>query len=260
MKIRILRIFIIILIFIFIIFDFTEYRLSKTVKDFIVNKGTVYFGQQVSVKKVDVSLLKSKINIENLEIKNLDNFKNKSLVQIDNILIDFDLRSIFTNIIMIKKVSIDGPIFNYESILVDKKIRDNISQFKGFNKQKDQPNQTQNNIINTNQDIKILSAKNNKNFSINELVIDHAIIKVSNDVLGVKREFNLNKITFNNLGTLETSSKFKDAFEMFLQDIMLNMSNMLKDKELKNQIKTKLKSLKDQISPEYLKKLENNLR
>ncbi len=83
MKIRILRIFIIILIFIFIIFDFTEYRLSKTVKDFIVNKGTVYFGQQVSVKKVDVSLLKSKINIENLEIKNLDNFKNKSLVQIE---------------------------------------------------------------------------------------------------------------------------------------------------------------------------------
>jgi len=56
----------------FLILDFLSYRVDKIVKNLIIDQGNQALGQQVSVGKIDTSILGSSIKINNIEIKNLD--------------------------------------------------------------------------------------------------------------------------------------------------------------------------------------------
>ena len=250
---------IVFLVITFIIFDFLSYRVNKIVKNLIVNQGSQTLGQQVSVGKIDTSIASSSIKISNIEIKNLEGFKNKNIIQIKNINADFLFTSLFKDTIIIKNINIEGATLYYEVLISNKEVKDNVSSFKPAAK-----NAATSSVKTTDaskeQEISNKSNKKNKDFLINQLNINNSTINASSEFLDIKKDVNLNKMSFNNVGTIEQATKFKEVLQMIFSNVLLNINNEIIQGDLKNKIKDKVKNLRNKISPESLKKLERTFR
>jgi len=244
---------------VFLILDFLSYRVDKIVKNLIIDQGNQALGQQVSVGKIDTSILGSSIKISNIEIKNLDGFKNKNIIQIKNINANFVFTSLFKDTIVIKDINIDGATLFYEVLINNKEVKDNVSSFKPALKNSASSSSKEVGVS------KELESKNqfvkkNKDFLINQLTINNTKINAFSEFLDINKDINLNKMSFNNVGTDEKSTKFKEVLQMVFANVLLNINNEIIQGDLKNKMKDKVKNLKNKISPEALKKLERSLR
>ena len=243
----------------FLFLDFLSYRVDKIVKNLIIDQGTQALGQQISVGKIDTSILGSSIKISNVEIKNLDGFKNKNIIQIKNINVNFAFTSLFKDTIVINDINIDGATLYYEVSINNKEVKDNVSLFKPALKNSASSSSKE---IEASKELepKNQSKKKNKDFLINQLTINNTKINAFSEFLDINKDINLNKMSFNNVGTAEKSTKFKEVLQMVFANVLLNINNEVIQGDLKNKIKDKVKNLKNKISPESLKKLERTFR
>ena len=243
----------------FLILDFLSYRVDKIVKNLIIDQGNQALGQQISVGKIDTSILGSSIKISNIEIKNLDGFKNKNIIQIKNINANFVLTSLFKDTIVIKDINIDGATLYYEVLINNKEVKDNVSSFKPALKN---PSGASVKEIEASKELesKNQSKKKNKEFLINQLTINNAKINASSEFLDINKDINLNKMSFNNVGTAEKSTKFKEVLQMVFANVLLNINNEIIQSDLKNKIKEKLKDPKNKIPQDLLKRLGKVLK
>ena len=239
--------------------DFLSYRVDKIVKNLIIDQGTQALGQQVSVGKIDTSILGSSIKISNVEIKNLDGFKNKNIIQIKNINVNFAFTSLFKDTIVINDINIDGATLYYEVLINNKEVKDNVSLFKPALKNS-APSASKEIEASKELEPKNQSKKKNKDFLINQLTINNTKINAFSEFLDINKDINLNKMSFNNVGTAEKSTKFKEVLQMVFANVLLNINNEVIQGDLKNKIKDKVKNLKNKISPESLKKLERTFK
>ena len=258
-KKKIIILSVVFLSIVFLIIDFLSYRVDKIVKNLIIDQGNQALGQQVSIGKIDTSILGSSIKISNIEIKNLDGFKNKNIIQIKNINANFVLTSLFKDTIVIKDINVDGATLYYEVLINNKEVKDNVSSFKPALKN---PSGASAKEIEASKELesKNQSKKKNKEFLINQLTINNSKINASSEFLDINKDITLNKMSFNNIGTAEKSTKFKEVLQMVFANVLLNINNEVIQSDLKNKIKDKVKSLKNKISPESLKKLERTFR
>jgi hypothetical protein len=67
-------------------------------------------------------------------------------------------------------------------------------------------------------------------------------------------------MSFNNVGTAEKSTKFKEVLQMVFANVLLNINNEIIQNDLKNKIKEKLKDPKNKIPQDLLKKLGRVLK
>ena len=258
-KKKIIILSVVFLSIVFLILDFLSYRVDKIVKNLIIDQGNQALGQQVSVGKIDTSILGSSIKISNIEIKNLDGFKNKNIIQIKNISASFVLTSLFKDTIVIKDINIDGATLYYEVLINNKEVKDNVSSFKPALKNP-AGSSTKEIEVSKESESKNQSKKKNKEFLINQLTINNTKINASSEFLDINKDITLNKMSFNNVGTAEKSTKFKEVLQMVFANVLLNINNEVIQGDLKNKIKDKVKNLKNKISPESLKKLEKTFR
>ena len=258
-KKKIIILSVVFLSIVFLILDFLSYRVDKIVKNLIIDQGNQALGQQVSIGKIDTSILGSSIKISNIEIKNLDGFKNKNIIQIKNINANFVLTSLFKDTIVIKDINIDGATLYYEVLINNKEVKDNVSSFKPALKNP-AGYSTKEIEVSKESESKNQSKKKNKDFLINQLIINNTKINASSEFLDINKDITLNKMSFNNVGTAEKSTKFKEVLQMVFANILLNINNEVIQSDLKNKIKDKVKNLKNKISPESLKKLERTFR
>ena len=258
-KKKIIILSVVFLSIVFLILDFLSYRVDKIVKNLIIDQGNQALGQQVSVGKIDTSILGSSIKISNIEIKNLDGFKNKNIIQIKNINANFVLTSLFKDTIFIKDINIDGATLYYEVLINNKEVKDNVSSFKPALKNP-AGSSTKEIEVSKESESKNQSKKKNKEFLINQLTINNTKINASSEFLDINKDITLNKMSFNNVGTAEKSTKFKEVLQMVFANVLLNINNEVIQGDLKNKIKDKVRNLKNKISPESLKKLERTFR
>jgi len=258
-KKKIIILSVVFLSIVFLILDFLSYRVDKIVKNLIIDQGNQALGQQVSVGKIDTSILGSSIKISNIEIKNLDGFKNKNIIQIKNINANFVLTSLFKDTIVIKDINIDGATLYYELVINNKEVKDNVSSFKPALKN---PAGSLAKEIEVSKELeaKNQSKKKNKDFLINQLNINNTKINASSEFLDITKDITLNKMSFNNVGTNEKSTKFKEVLQMVFANVLLNINNEIIQSDLKNKIKEKLKDPKNKIPQDLLKKLGRVLK
>jgi len=242
-----------------LILDFLSYRVDKIVKNLIIDQGNQALGQQVSVGIIDTSILGSSIKISNIEIKNLNGFKNKNIIQIKNINANFAFTSLFKDTIIINDINIDGATLYYEVLINNKEVKDNVSSFKPALK-----NSASSSFKETEAskelESKNQSKKKNKDFLINQLTINNTKINAFSEFLDINKDINLNKMSFNNVGTAEKSTKFKEVLQMVFANVLLNVNNEIIQGDLRNKIKEKLKDPKNKIPQDLLKKLEKVLK
>jgi uncharacterized protein involved in outer membrane biogenesis len=253
-KKKIIIFFIIFLAIILLIFDFLKYRINKIVKDLLINKGKEFLCQQIVIGDINSSILDSSIKIYNVEIRNIEGFKEKNIIQIKKINVDLKLMSFLTNNILVKNISIENAKLNLELILDNKQIKDNFSTLRKCEILEDKKKQDEVKKENENKN------KKNKTYIVEKLIINSASIKSTSEIFNINKEIMLNNMTFNNLGNIDGAIKFDDVLKMIYANILLNINNEIIQGDLKNKIKDKIKNLRNKISPESLKKLERTFR
>jgi hypothetical protein len=140
-------------------------------------------------------------------------------------------------------------------LINNKEVKDNVGSFKPALKK---PVTSVAKEIEESKELE--SKKKNKDFLINQLIINNTKINAYLEFLDINKDITLNKMSFNNVGTAEKSTKFKEVLQMVFANVLLNINNEIIQSDLKNKIKEKLKDPKNKIPQDLLKKLGRVLK
>ena len=220
------------------IFILSEFVGDKIIKGILEKNISSSIDRKTKINDLKVSFLKGEAVIKKISVDN-KNFPNQLLI-IDNAFIKLKSSSIFSNIVEISSVELDGIEFNYYFNLKKAKINDNV---KSLNKS-----------IDSNDD----ESSSSKQFNIEKLNIKNIALSVNSPDLKISQTVSLKNMEFNNVGNTQKSKSYKTIIKDFSKDA----AETVKKKFLKGNVKEKIDKLKDineeKVKDKIKKGLEKN--
>jgi len=226
--------------------------LGNLLKDTIVNEGKDIFQSEISIEKININYFNSRVHIKNLSVKDSKSSKNINLILVKNIYINFFFKSLFEKKIVLSEVFIDNLALNVQVLLLNNLINTNVEQLKNINQKV--PNKD------SRKSEKIVVDGQKKKFLIQRLIIQSTSINIKADFLSISKDLKLEKISLNNIGNSDGDNSLISSFEVFFDQVLLNINSELNKSDIKKDIRNKLSKIKDNISNESLKKLERIFR
>tara|TARA_B100001250_G_C19668386_1_gene730336 strand:- start:50 stop:745 length:696 start_codon:yes stop_codon:yes gene_type:complete len=225
---------IIIFLFSILILLTLAFILDKKIINFVIEKNLsniINFNSNFKINRINY--FSQQIEITDLKIKNKKNYFNENVFEATKVLIEYDLTSIFSDLIIIKSILLIEPKFYFE--ILEKKIernqnenlKDNVDLIKTINQENPK---------------KYPKKKKDKNFIIK-------IVKINNSSAYVKApqnksniNINLSNMKFQNVGNADKNGghkfqHFKDIFKIILMDIYFKIP----DQSLKELVKKNYK-------------------
>ena len=220
------------------IFTFSEFVGDNIIKGILEKNISSSIDRKTEINDLKISYLKGEAIIKKISVNN-KNFPNQ-LLTIDNAFIKLKSSSIFSNIVEISSVKLDGIEFNYYFNLKKAKINDNV---KSLNKSIDS---------NDNE------SSSSKQFNIEKLNIKNIALSVNSPDLKISQTVSLKNMEFNNVGNTQKSKSYKTIIKDFSKDA----AETVKKKFLKSNVKEKIDKLKDineeKVKDKIKKGLEKN--
>ena len=171
------------------------------------------------------------IELTKLRIFNIEDFNDKDLFKAERVIIEAELRSIFSDLIIIKKLDIINPEFFLEI-----KTKKNLNN----KKEKRERNIYEDNIglakkINEITEDKVWTKKKRDvNFIILESNLSNAVSNIKVQNLNRNTEIKLSDMKFTNVGNKKNIKHYKDVLKFILYEIFLRTSDMEIKKIIKN--------------------------
>ena len=220
------------------IFILSEFVGDNIIKGILEKNISSSIDRKTEINDLKISYLKGEAVIKKISVNN-KNFPNQ-LLTIDNAFIKLKSSSIFSNIVEISSVELDGIEFNYYFNLKKAKINDNV---KSLNKSIDS---------NDNE------SSSSKQFNIEKLNIKNIVLSVNSPDLKISQTVSLKNMEFNNVGNTQKSKSYKTIIKDFSKDA----AETVKKKFLKSNVKEKIDKLKDineeKVKDKIKKGLEKN--
>ncbi len=220
------------------IFILSEFVGDNIIKGILEKNISSSIDRKTEINDLKISYLKGEAVIKKISVNN-KNFPNQ-LLTIDNAFIKLKSSSIFSNIVEISSVELDGIEFNYYFNLKKAKINDNV---KSLNKSIDS---------NDNE------SSSSKQFNIEKLNIKNIALSVNSPDLKISQTVSLKNMEFNNVGNTQKSKSYKTIIKDFSKDA----AETVKKKFLKSNVKEKIDKLKDineeKVKDKIKKGLEKN--
>ncbi len=107
------------------------FYLDSIVKSGIEVVGSSVLGTAVTVDSVSLSPLSGQGSISGLRVENPEGFDSKYAFELDSILVNIDVNSVFTDAVEIESIIIMQPVITYETKITTDNIRallDNLSE------------------------------------------------------------------------------------------------------------------------------------
>ena len=197
------------------IFILSEFVGDNIIKGILEKNIASSIDRKTEINDLKISYLKGEAVIKKISVNN-KNFPNQ-LLTIDNIFIKLKSSSIFSNIVEISSVELDGIEFNYYFNLKKAKINDNV---KSLNKS-----------IDSNDN----GSSSSKQFNIEKLNIKNIALSVNSPDLKISQTVSLKNMEFNNVGNTQKSKSYKTIIKDFSKDA----AETVKKKFLKSNVKEK---------------------
>ena len=213
------------LILIILIFLFN----TKVLSYFLSNKVSNWteYSSEINVSKLNY--LEGEIIIDKIEIRKDKNFESK-IFEANLIVMDLDLKSLFSNLVIINKLIITNPVFYFD-------IKDQNNN-QNLNKKNIIENM---NLVENSSKI-YPPKKKDKNFLVSYLKIENSKAKINFKKNDKDLNISLSNITLGNVGNagIEKDKSFqhyKDVIKLILTDIFFKIP----DYELRELIKKNYK-------------------
>ena len=214
-----------------------EFIGDRLIKNILQNNISSALNREVSIENLNIDYLSGEANAKEISLlnKNFEGF----FVKIENVKVELDAFSIFSNDVIINNVLLDDIKVNYYFRFADQIIDDNVRSLK-----KDLENKTSYSDSNKFFNIKNLDAKN---ISLSALSPD----------LNIEKTLTLKDMNFKNVGNTSDSKNYKDI----LKDVFNNTIELVKEKIFNENFLDKLENFDPkQIENKVKDKLKNKLK
>ena len=244
------KIILFITILIIITYVLSEFAGDRFIKKILESNISNSLDRDTEIGNLKINYLKGEAIAKNIKLNN-KNF-SKDLLNIDNIYIKLDTASIFSNIIKIDTVDIEGLSLNYFFELKIKGLKD----YKNVD---DNVKSLDKTMIEGS-----ANSTSSKQFNINKLNIRKNNLSINNSELKINDQISLKDMQFNNIGNTKNSNDYKKVIREVLKMIVdvvktkiitgkllekVDMIKKLNKENIKDKIKDKLKDkLKKLIS------------
>ena len=226
-----------ILIFIVLLYVLIEFIGDKLIKNILENNISSSLNRDVSIEKLNIDYLNGQADASRINLLN-KNFEGY-LVSIDNIKVDLDTFSIFSNDVIINNVLLDNININYYFNFSEQIISDNVRSLE-----QELRNKTS-------------YSNSNKYFNIKNLNAKNISLSAKSPTLDFEKTITLNDMSFNNIGNTSQSKNYKDV----LKEVFNDTVNLVKEKVLSGNILDKLQNFDpEKIENKVKDKLKNKLK
>tara|TARA_B100001093_G_C26726031_1_gene969982 strand:- start:638 stop:1324 length:687 start_codon:yes stop_codon:yes gene_type:complete len=216
------------LLFILLITIFNK----KIIVFYYVNKFSKWVERPVEIENVNFKYSGS-VEIEKIKIENLDKLYQKNIFEAEKIILEIDVNTLLSNLIVVKKLDIINPDFFLDIRLT--KDKKNLN-----NKEKDTMSSYEDNIglakkINEETSDKIWPKKKRDiNFIILESNLIGAKTNINVSSISQSTETKLSEMKFKNFGNEKGYQHYKDVLKFILFDTYASTKNLEIKKILKN--------------------------
>ena len=226
-----------ILIFIVLLYVFIEFIGDRLIKNILENNISSSLNRDVSIEKLSIDYLNGQADASRINLLN-KNFEGY-LISIDNIKVDLDTFSIFSNDVIINNVILDNININYYFNFSEQIISDNVRSLE-----QELRNKTS-------------YSNSNKYFNIKNLNAKNISLSAKSPNLDFEKTITLNDMSFNNIGNTSQSKNYKDV----LKEVFNDTVNLVKEKVLSGNILDKLQNFDpEKIENKVKDKLKNKLK
>ncbi len=226
-----------ILILIVLFYVLIEFIGDKLIKNVLEKNISSSLNRDVSIEKLNIDYLKGQADAKGINLLN-KNFEGY-LVKINNIKVDLDTFSIFSNDVIIDNILLDNININYYFNFSDQIISDNVRSLEQELKNKTS------------------YSDSNKYFNIKNLNAKNISLSAKSPNLGFEKTIALNDMAFNNIGNTSESKNYKDV----LKEVFNDNVNLIKEKVLSGNILNKLQNFDpEEIENKVKDKLKNKLQ
>ena len=226
-----------IIIFIISFYILIEFVGDKLIKNILENNISSSLNRDVSIEKLSIDYLNGQADASRINLLN-KNFEGY-LISIDNIKVDLDTFSIFSNDVIINNVLLDNININYYFNFSEQIISDNVRSLE-----QELRNKTS-------------YSNSNKYFNIKNLNAKNISLSAKSPTLDFEKTITLNDMSFNNIGNTSQSKNYKDV----LKEVFNDTVNLVKEKVLSGNILDKLQNFDpEKIENKVKDKLKNKLK
>ena len=226
-----------ILIFIVLFYVLIEFIGDKLIKNILESNISSSLNRDVSIEKLNIDYLNGQADAGGINLlnKNFDGY----LVSINNIKVDLDTFSIFSNDVIINNVLLDNININYYFNFSEQIISDNVRSLE-----QELRNKTS-------------YSNSNKYFNIKSLNAKNISLSAKSPNLDFEKTITLNDMSFNNIGNTSQSKNYKDV----LKEVFNDTVNLVKEKVLSGNVLDKLQNFNpEEIENKVKDKLKNKLK
>jgi hypothetical protein len=179
------------------------------VKGAVNGFGPVLMGVPVTLKKASFSPLAGKIRLTNLHVGNPKGFNTPALFDLDEVDIELNARSLFSDVILIHRIAVVAPHITYEKALLDSNISELMKHLQGGKKTEAAKEQ-----------------ESGKKVIIEELIVTDPTLNVSITTAGGHSvPVKLGKIELKDVGKEHGGVTFSDAIAIVFGVITSNIEN-----------------------------------
>lgn len=203
-------IFLLILIILVALFYYF-FPLERVVKNAINKYGSEVTGTNVSLSGFDINLKKGEVGVNQITISNPKNYKTKYAIQFDNISAVIDLKSLTTDTILIKEISVNKPTISYEMMsLTQNNISDLIDTLSKYTS------------ASSSKEVKKESSDNTKKVVIQKITINNGEINgaINSAPDAISAAIPLPAITLNNIGENSKGMSVADTIAYILNKVL----------------------------------------
>ena len=178
-----------------IIYFFGSGILSKSVKKSVETFGPKITQTSVQLNDVELSLLSGNGTLNGLYVGNPKGYTSENIFALNQIDVDIDTKSIFSDQIVINKIYIRKPHISYEKNLRSSNFNDLLKNIEGTSEKSDGGKSGEDTVS---------EDESAKQLLIKELIIEDATVFVS--ILGAGARISLPKIEMSDIGKTDDSS------------------------------------------------------
>ena len=231
-----------ILTLIIIVYGLSEFVGDRIIKQIVESNISNSLDRDIEIGDLKINYLKGEAIAKDIKLNNKK--FSEELLSIKNAYVKLDSASIFSNIIKIDRVDIDGLNLNYFFKL----------KIKGLNDYKN----VDDNVKSLDKTMIEGSSKStsSKKFNISELNVRKINLSVNNPDLKITDQILLKDMKFENIGNTKNSNDYKKV----IRDVLKRIVNLVKTKILSGVVSKNIEEIKDLNKDKIKEKIKNKLK
>ena len=225
-----------------IVYGLSEFVGDRIIKQIVESNISNSLDRDTEIGDLKINYLKGEAIAKNIKLNNKK--FSEDLLLIKNAYVKLDTTSIFSNIVRIDRVDIEGLNFNYFFKL----------KIKGFNDYKN----VDDNVKSLDKTMIEGSGKStsSKQFNISELNVKKINLSINNPELKISDQISLKDMKFVNIGNTKNSNDYKKV----IRDVLKKIVNIVKKKIISNKLTEKFDKIKNLNKDKIRNKLKNKLK